>query len=233
MKKAIKLIGIILGSLLLGSLILLWIKHEPLPKAHTGADADALAKKMLSALNYEAYQNTRFLEWSYRGGRNQYIWDKRAGTVNVEWKDYKVELDLVHLNQSRALKSGEPLTGEKEEKIIQKAVTSFNNDSFWLVAPYKLFDKGTIRSIVKLDNGSKGLLVTYTSGGSTPGDSYLWLLDENGFPNAYKMWVDIIPVGGLKASWDDWIVTESGAFLPKSHKLGPMVLSMGNVKAYN
>ncbi len=233
MKKAIKLVGIILVALLLGSIILLWAKHEPLPKGQAGKHADALAKKMLSALNHEAYLNARFLEWSFQGGRNQYTWDKQSGTVRVRWKDYKVVLDLAQLDQSKAVKNGKPLTGKKEEKIIQKAVSNFNNDSFWLVAPYKIFDKGTKRSIVKLDNGLEGLLVTYTSGGTTPGDSYLWLLNENGFPNAYKMWVGILPIGGLEASWDDWLVTESGAFLPKSHKLGPLVLGMGNVKAYN
>ena len=116
--------------------------------------------------------------------------------------------------------------------MIDKALKNFNNDSFWLVAPYKVFDQGTQRAIVELKNGTNGLLVTYNSGGTTPGDSYLWILNENGFPSAYKMWVSIIPIGGLEASWDDWLVTQSGAFLPKSHKLGPLTLSMGDVKGY-
>ena len=109
----------------------------------------------------------------------------------------------------------------------------FNNDSFWLVAPYKIFDEGTERSLVSLEDGSQALLVTYTSGGSTPGDSYLWLLNENEIPYAYKMWVKIIPVGGVEASWDHWTKMESGAYLPKSHKMGPITLSMGDVRGFN
>lgn len=84
-----------------------------------------------------------------------------------------------------------------------------------------------------MDDGSDALLITYTTGGSTPGDSYLWLLNDDGFPNAFKMWVDIIPIGGINATWDDWLVTESGVFLPKSHKVGPMTLNMGDVEAKN
>ena len=96
-----------------------------------------------------------------------------------------------------------------------------------------MFDSGTTRSIVTLENGSEALLVTYKSGGTTPGDSYLWELQENGFPISFKMWVKIIPIGGLKATWNDWQVMENGVFLPVSHKIGPVTLDMGEVRAYN
>ena len=122
---------------------------------------------------------------------------------------------------------------QERYKTIKKAIDLFNNDSFWLVAPFKVFDKGVERRIVPMDDGTKALLITYTSGGSTPGDSYLWELQPNGFPISFKLWVKIIPIGGLKATWDDWQLTESGAFLPKTHSLGPIKLDMGNVKAYN
>ena len=87
------------------------------------------------------------------------------------------------------------------------------------MAPYKIFDKGTERSIATLKNGKEALLVTYNSGGTTPGDSYLWHLDPTGKPISFQMWVDILPIGGLEASWDDWTTTESGAQLPTFHKL--------------
>lgn len=56
-----------------------------------------------------------------------------------------------------------------------------------MVAPYKVFDKGVERTLIKTKNNKDVLLVTYTSGGSTPGDSYLWLLDDNEKPNAFKI----------------------------------------------
>ena len=96
-----------------------------------------------------------------------------------------------------------------------------------------MFDSGTTRSIVPLEDGTAGLLVSYLEGGTTPGDSYLWKLGASGFPESYQMWVKIIPIGGLEATWDDWNVMENGLFLPAAHKLGPMTLKMGEVAGYN
>jgi len=233
MKKFLKITGLVLGIGILFLLVFGWIKSEPLPNGKSGIEADALANKMLAALNIEAYKNTRFLEWSFRNEANRFIWDKELGICSVKWEDYEVSLDLTNPNQSMAAKNGVSLTTEEKDKIINKALEYFNNDSFWLAAPYKVFDKGTERSIVELEDGSQGLLITYTSGGDTPGDSYLWILNENGFPNSYKMWVKVIPIGGIEASWDDWVVAESGAFLPKTHEFGPINLDMGNVRGYN
>jgi len=231
-KRIAKILGILLGVLLFLMLLTGILLNESLPIGKQGPQADALAHKMLNALNYKTYQKTRFLEWSFRNDTHHYKWDKNTNEVVVAWEDNRVILNLSDLTQSASFITGKRLQGEESTNLIVKALDKFNNDSFWLVAPYKVFDKGVSRSIVEL-SGAKALLVTYTKGGSTPGDSYLWLLNANGFPNAYKMWVGIIPVGGLKASWDDWMVTESGAFLPKSHQFGPLTLAMGNVKGYN
>ncbi len=232
MKKIFKILGIVLAILLVIVLVTGWVAHEPLPEGKSGPAADTLAQKMLNALNHDRYQVTRYLEWSFQGGRNTYQWDKVKGVCTVQWSDYEVTLNLTDPSQSKVVKSGKLLTGKDSKKGIEKALAFFNNDSFWLVAPYKVFDEGTTRSIVDLEDGTQGLLVSYTRGGTTPGDSYLWLLNDDGFPYAYKMWVKIIPVGGVEATWDDWLVTQSGAFLPKSHQLGPITLDMGEIKGY-
>ena len=83
------------------------------------------------------------------------------------------------------------------------------------------------------ENGDKALLITYSSGGTTPGDSYLWILDENAKPIGYQMWVSIIPIGGLYASWDNWEIMESGIPLPTLHTILVMDLDLENVKAWN
>ncbi|MDT0539817.1 hypothetical protein [Croceitalea sp. P059] len=233
MKKFLKVTGIIIGLGLLLLILFGWIKSESLPEGSKSQEADLLANKMLTALNIEAYKNTRFLEWTFRNGANQFVWDKELGICVVKWDTYEVRLNLNNTSQNKVIENGVAINTNDKQKLIKKALSYFNNDSFWLVAPYKIFDKGTERSIVDLEDGSKGLLITYTTGGDTPGDSYLWLLNKNGFPNSYKMWVSVIPIGGLKASWDDWIITESGAFLPKTHEFGPLTMDMGSVKGYN
>jgi len=232
-RKLLKILGILLLLLVVGFGCLYFIYNEKLPEGQSGPEADALAQKMLTSLNNEKYQNTRFLEWSFRGGAYEYKWDRQRGMVEVKWDDYLVQLDLISPNSSIVFKNEQRLNGNESSGLIEDAMDNFNNDSFWLVAPYKIFDKGTKRSIVQLEDGLEGLLVTYNSGGTTPGDSYLWILQPSGFPKSYKMWVKIIPIGGIEATWDDWAVMESGAFLPKTHQLGPLEISMGAIRGYN
>lgn len=233
MKKFFKIIGFLLLIAILGLVVLYAIYNEPLPSGQEGPEADALAQSMLKRLNDEAYKNTRFIEWSFAKASHHYKWDKENGKVRVKWKDNTVNLNLNAPQKSAVLINNTEVIGSEKEKLIQKALDYFNNDSFWVVAPFKVFDDGVSRKLVELEDGKKGLLVTYTSGGSTPGDSYLWKLQDSGFPESYQMWVKIIPIGGLEASWDDWQVMESGAFLPATHKLGPIDIDITNLRAYN
>ena len=82
----------------------------------------------------------------------------------------------------------------------------------------RVYDDGVKRSVVKRD-GKNSLLVTYTQGGTTPGDSYLWSFDTTGKPLKFKMWTDLLPMDGLEASWSDWTTTSTGAQLPTFHKI--------------
>lgn len=232
-KRILKIIGILLGLIFLGLFIYGWTISKPLPEGKSGSEADALAAKMLKAINYDSYKQTRFIEWSFRNDSHHYQWDKDKGIVTVSWSDNRILLNLSKPEKSEVFSDKVAIASDKYSSLVAKALDKFNNDSFWLVAPYKVFDEGTTRSIVELEDGTKGLLVSYTKGGTTPGDSYLWKLNSNGFPNSFQMWVKIIPIGGIKASWDDWILTSSGAYLPKSHKFGPINLSIGNLKTYN
>jgi len=237
MKKLLKIILKIAGGLIVLGLIafgiLYAVYNEPLPDGKQGPDADALAQKMLKAINNDTYKSTKYLEWSLLDGAHKYKWDKENGKVRVEWDNYLVKLNLNSPSKSEVFENGIEVIGDTKENLTVTATDYFNNDSFWLVAPFKILDKGTKRSIITLEDESEGLLVSYTSGGTTPGDTYLWKLLPNGFPESYQMWVKISPIGGLEATWDDWKIMENGLALPASHKLGPMTLNMGEVKAYN
>ncbi len=233
LKKLLRILGIIVLVIVIAFGVIYAIYNEPLPEGRSGPEADALAQKMLTSLNYKQYQNTRFIEWTFRNGSHLYKWDRQLRKAEVQWDAYRVELDLINTDSSIGYKNGERLNANENMDVVEQAIEMFNNDSFWLVAPYKVFDEGTQRQIVTLEDGSEGLLVTFGSGGTTPGDSYLWILQPSGFPKSFKMWVKIIPIGGVEATWDEWLVTDSGAFLPKSHEMGPLELSMGDVRGYN
>ncbi|AXT20475.1 hypothetical protein D7030_04960 [Flavobacteriaceae bacterium AU392] len=235
-KRTIKIIvGIIIFFTLPSVLFFgfVYFKYsEDLPQGIQGEAADALANKMLNALDYEAYKNTNYIEWTFKN-KHHYKWEKSKNKCTVYWKDYKVDLNLKEYSKSKTYVHNFEVGGEQKTKLLEKAINYFNNDSFWLVAPYKVFDKGVERQLVTLENNNKALLVTYTSGGNTPGDSYLWHLGSDGKPISYQMWASIIPIDGLKATWNDWVTTESGAQLPTNHKFFFFNLDMGNVKGEN
>lgn len=220
-KRTLKIIAGIIIFLTLPTLLFfgfLYLKYdEKLPEGIEGPKAEQLATKMLTALDHDAYTNTDYLEWTFKN-RHHYKWNKADHICEVYWKDYKVILHLNNTAKSEAFQNQQKVNGDRAQKLVDKAEVYFNNDSFWLVAPYKVFDPGTERGLVTLDNGQEALLVTYTSGGTTPGDSYLWHLDASGKPTSFQMWVDILPIDGLKATWNDWTTTDSGAILPTFHK---------------
>ena len=223
MKKILKIIGLLITVTMVAIILYCFAKNESLPSGTPGKEADELAEKMMLSINKKAFDNTEILKWSFRG-KHHYEWKKQEGLVNVSWENASVTVNLNDYSKSIGA----------SPKLIETAIKFFNNDSFWLIAPYKVFDQGVERSIVKID-GKDALLVKYTSGGTTPGDSYLWILDENYTPVYFKMWTQIIPIGGISATWNDLITTDSGIKLPKSHTLSIFgyKINMGEVKAYN
>ncbi|MCF7568056.1 hypothetical protein L3X37_06715 [Sabulilitoribacter arenilitoris] len=232
-KKTFKIVTGIIIFLTLPSLLFfgfVFFKYnQDLPTGIQGEKADALALKMLDALDYDAYKNTNYIEWTFKR-RHHFEWKKNENICDVFWKEYRVNLNLKDYALSNVYVHSFKMKGDMAEELIDEAIKIFNNDSFWLVAPYKVFDEGVERRLVTLDNNEEALLVTYTSGGTTPGDSYLWLFDETGKPKSFKMWTSILPIGGLEATWSDWITTDGGAQLPTFHKLLVIGLEMDVVK---
>ncbi len=232
-KKLFKLLKILVLSIL--ALIIIAIAtlyfslNEKLPKGETGQQADNFALKIQDAVKHDDYLDTDYLQWTFRN-KNHYIWNKKQGTVEVKWENNIVILNLKNPEKSNVKNNN--VTTEEREKLLETALSYFNNDSFWIVAPHKLFDKGTTRELVTLEDGSKGLLVKYNSGGTTPGDSYLWKVDKNYLPISYKMWVSIIPIGGIEATWEEWTTTKSGAYLSQQHKLLGFGIPISNLKAW-
>ncbi|MEM5565143.1 hypothetical protein WNY78_08505 [Psychroserpens sp. AS72] len=239
-KKILKIVGGVIIFFTLPSLLFfafMYFKYnEDLPTGEQGQAADQLATKMLNVLNHDAYKATDYIEFTFKK-HHHYKWFKTENTCEVYWKNVKVNLDLTDLSKSHVYFSDQSADhleikyeGKEKQDYIQKAVDYFNNDTFWLVAPYKVFDEGVERRLVKTEDNENALLITYTNGGSTPGDSYLWHFDENGKPKSYQMWVDILPINGLEASWSDWKTTDTGAELPTFHKLLAFGLEIEDIK---
>jgi len=227
--KWLKRIGLFIGALIAVGFILYLVNNESLPTGQSGSEADALAQKVLTAINKPAWDSTGAVMWTF-ADRHSFIWDKKRHMTQVKWEDKSALIDL-HEVKGIAYENGVAVADQqKNDELVKTAWSYWANDSFWLNAPAKVFDGGTSRSIVELEDGSKGLKITYSSGGVTPGDSYLWVLDEKGLPKSYKMWVKIIPMGGVEATWENWEPLSTGALISRSHKLGPMEIKLTNVK---
>lgn len=225
LKKLLKLILFVFTSLVIAGTITFFILDEAQPEGKNPSKADKISQQFLLATKYENWKKTGFVEWTF-AHNHHYIWDRSRNYVLVEWDDFKVLLDTKKLHRSLAYDNGTLAPQTEQSKLVDKAWEYFCNDSFWLCAHYKIFDPGTKRFITT----DGDLMVQYMSGGVTPGDIYVWKLNTEYFPQSFKMWVKIIPIGGLEADWSNLIETETGAHLASSHSFGPLAFSLDEIK---
>jgi hypothetical protein len=219
-KKTLKILAWTLGIIVLAGGIGYLVLDKKLPEGVEGPEAEAMADKMLKAVNKEGWDSLAFLQFTYFKGDHKILWDKQRNLAEVQWDGNRVLIDPSTM-KGLAWKDGERAEGEQHDKLVEKAITLFWNDSFWVIAPFKIRDPGTVRKTVTLDDGSKALLVTYTSGGRSPGDHYLWHLNAEGVPIAWQLWVKIFPIGGIKQGWEEWKTLPGGAkvAMVRSHSM--------------
>jgi hypothetical protein len=198
-----------------------------LPEVKPGPDADVLARKMMAAVQDDAWRATGAVQWTFAGKR-AHLWDRRRQFAQISWDETRVLLD-VNGRRGLAWKAGEPLTGDAAVTAVDAGHAGWVNDAFWLNPVSKAFDPGTTRARVQ-GEGREGVLVRYTSGGRTPGDAYLWWLGADGTPTAWQMWTSNIPIGGLEASWAGWQALSTGARISTEHSLAVKTLKLTDVK---
>lgn len=204
---------------------------ERRPEAQPSPEADALARRMERAVAADAWARTGAVRFTFHGA-HQWLWDRAGSRARLRDDDTEV---LFHTDGARrgvAFEDGEPLSGEALDLALERAWSAFCNDTFWLNPVVKLFDDGVRRSTVTLpaeDGGGVGLLVEYGSGGVTPGDAYLWLLGPDDRPVAWKMWVQILPIGGVRVGFSDYRALDTGAVVSTRHEGALFTLELTDV----
>lgn len=225
--KWLKIVGLFFLSFFVIIILIGVIANESMPKGTPGPEADQLAREVMASVNIEAWDSTGAVAWNF-GGRNEHLWDRERNLAKIRWGAFTTLIDL-NTQRGIAYINDRPVPGEGD-KLIQDGWKHWVNDSFWLNPLAKLFDEGTTREIVAWKDGSQALLIKYSQGGVTPGDAYLWILDENKRPRAWKMWVSIIPIGGIGLSWDQWQQLPTGAWISTFHKGAlPLPLTLNQV----
>ncbi len=201
-----------------------------LPPGRPGPEADALARRMETAVRAEAWALTGAVRWTFAGKR-QHLWDRRRGLAEVRWGDKRALVDLVArrgLAWTVADGLERPLSGDDAHAAVDEAWAAWVNDSFWLNPVTKAFDPGVQRDAVQGADGPE-LMVRYGAGGRTPGDVYVWRFGADGTPSAWRMWTSNIPIGGLEASWEGWIELSTGARVSTRHALPGRTLELTGI----
>ena len=219
--KYLKIIGLVLLVIILAAVAWLYSLSMSKPQGIEGEKAEQLTDAMLQAVGYESFKGIKEISWTFRG-KHHHEWDKSKRQVRVKWDENEVLLDF--RNQHDVIF---PEDGGSE--LIEEAIAHFYNDSFWLIAPFKIRDEGTSRFYVETDDGP-GIFVQYASGGVTPGDSYLWVLGEDSKPKYWRLWTSNVSINGLKFKWSDW-QNHDGVWMAPTHPgPGPLSIDITNLK---
>jgi hypothetical protein len=230
MRRLLQVLGalLLLAALAAGGLVLA-VRHPGPPSGTSGPEADQVAHALERAINLDSWKATGAIQFS--NGSRHILWDKKRNLARVEWRGKKVLLD-VGKKSGRAFEEGQEASGQARAQLVDKAWKIFINDSFWLNPLAKLFDDGVTRSAARVDD-QDALIVSYASGGATPGDSYVWLLNgQDGRPRAWRMYVSILPVAGIEATWENWTLLSTGAYVATTHLvLGMPLVRLTNVEA--
>lgn len=253
MKKLILALLVILVAVLVVAFG--WVRSQAhdLPELNPSAEADELARAMMESVNHDAWQGTGAVTWTFRG-EHVHLWDRQRSLARVAWTEdadgptlFEAFLDLptfsggdeatgegIVLSTPQGGGEAVELSGDERDLRLQQAWSYFINDSFWLNPIAKLFDDGTSRGLVTpaegdFDSRLRGLLVSYSSGGVTPGDSYLWMVGNDDRPVAWRMWTQILPIQGLETSWEGWQEVSSGAMVATRHQTPIGALGLSDV----
>ncbi len=207
------LIAVLLAVVLVGWLVLRHAMPSPL---EPGPGADQLAHDVERSVDTDAWSRTGAVRWSF--SRFHHLWDRTRNLDRVRWGENEVLLDIA-AHAGQAFQNGTPVQNDTaKKKLVDRAYAAWINDSFWLNPIPKFFDDGVTRSRTVVD-GRTALVVAYSSGGLTPGDRYVWLLDDESRPRAWRLYVSVIPIKGLQVSWEGWTKLSTGAQIATAHRV--------------
>ena len=109
---------------------------------HSDPRAIAIADEVMEALGGRAaWDATRCLEWTF-AGRRTLLWDKQAHDLRLDEGRRVVLMDL-DTGEGRVYEDGRPVEDPAARRdALDHAYKAWVNDSYWLLAPYKLKDSG-------------------------------------------------------------------------------------------
>jgi hypothetical protein len=144
--------------------------------------------------------------------RLKHLWDRRSGRYRLEFPAgsdtvlvalFDVDAFDPAAPTGAVYHDGAPLDAAATREWLGEAYERFINDTYWLLAPLKLFDPGVRRALAP-DSARAGVEVLHLSFenvGLTPGDRYWLSVDATG---RLVRWAYLLESGRQGAyGWDD------------------------------
>lgn len=190
--------------------------------ARADEKADGVARELIATLGGEtAWEKARHFRFDFvveregkRAAEFRHAWDRYTGDYRVSGADKSGAPWVVYFNvntrEGTASVNDRPVEGEEKGKLLETAYGRFINDSYWLLAPWKVFDPGVVRTYEGEKPGPEGELcdvirLSFANVGLTPKDVYwLWITREG---RRMVQWQYVL--GGAQeepttAPWKDW-----------------------------
>jgi hypothetical protein len=184
--------------------------------------ADQVAHELIAALGGgAAWEKARQFRFDFvveregsRAAEFHHVWDRYTGDYRLLGRDKSRAPYAVYFNVNTrdgvAFSNGKAVEGEEKKKLLENAYGRFINDSYWLLAPWKVFDPGVHRDYDGEKTGPEGALcdvirLTFDNVGLTPKDVYwLWITRDG---RRMVQWQYVL--GGAAedpttALWKDW-----------------------------
>ena len=152
----------------------------------------------------------------------EHAWNVAAGTDTVKWKDKQGKDHNVTVNLGAP-----PAEGEGKD-----AFARWVNDSYWLLAPLKIRDRGVkveAGGPKQLDGASlETIQLSFDNVGLTPTDRYVFYIDaQTKLPRAW----DYIPATGtgMQATWEKF-QDLGGLKLATEHNFNGKTIKLADIK---
>lgn len=167
--------------------------------------ADSLAMQMYEAGGGpEVWNDVPALAFTFAVGQDssagqaarrevaRHWWRRSDGAYRVQWRrgpdsTYTAVFNVNDFAEEpplgRAMLNGTRLDSVAEKRVLRQARQRFANDTYWLLAPFKLFDEGVNRSIgddPAQEGRQEALHLTFDRVGITPQDRYWLMADSTG-----------------------------------------------------
>jgi hypothetical protein len=178
--------------------------------------ADSVAFRLTEALGgHEAWASLPYLRFDFarstEGKRStvaSHFWSRHDGRYRVEWANDQgtyVALFNVNTREGEVFLDGEPVAEEDRESLLNRAYGRYINDTYWMLAPTKVFDEGVTRTLMpdSSDGTNDVIRLSFQEVGLTPGDQYWLYVDRES--GKLQQWAFILQNNqtGI-ASYFDW-----------------------------